>query len=246
MKKTILLLAALFFLAACQPKGNGNYNPNDARTFGLSGDVKTVMLSSALKSVDGEAVEEDDAWLGVDELALAFDEAGRVLKDAYGDPYEYDEAGNFVRGYNDKTTMTRDEKGRLTEYDNATLDYEDDFDYEDLNIEEVFRVGYTYDAQGRAAEVEMSGWEWMSTEHYVYEGKNVYPASYTFETFEEGYVEDGTVTYAYTEFDSKGNWIERTVTTNSRLYEEDLEEEAENSSRVIVERRAITYWSDAE
>lgn len=246
MKKTILSLGAILALVACQPKGSGNYNPNDARTFGLTGDVKTVMHSSALKSVDGEAVEDDDAWLGVDELALAFDEAGRVLKDAYGDPYEYDADGNFVRGYNDKTTMERDEKGRLAEYDNATLDYDDDLDYEDLNIEEVFHVRFSYDAQGRPAEIETGGWEWMSTEHYVFEGKNVYPASYTFETFEEGYVEDGTVTYTYTEFDSKGNWTERTVTTNTRLYEEDLEEEAENSSRVVVERRAITYWSDKE
>ena len=83
-------------------------------------------------------------------------------------------------------------------------------------------------------------------EHTTYDGKKVYPASATYETFEEGYVEDGTITYEYTKFDAKGNWTERTVTDASRLYEEGFEEDAENSTLVTREYRTIDYWSDKE
>ena len=245
MKKTILTLGAILALVACGQQENGNYNPSDALSFGMTGDVKTVRLSRELVSRDDES-DFDDPMLEVDELSLAFDETGRVLKDIYGDPYEYDADGKFVRGYSDKTTMARDDKGRLQEYDNATLDYEDDFDYEDLNIEEVFHYEFTYDAQGRVASSELGGWEWMTTYTYAYDGKKPYPASATYETFEEGYVEDGTITYEYTKFDAKGNWTERTVTDASRLYEEGFEEDAENSTLVTREYRTIDYWSDKE
>ena len=45
MKKiSILALSAAFLFAACAPK----YNPNDARTFGLAGDVKEVRFSEEM------------------------------------------------------------------------------------------------------------------------------------------------------------------------------------------------------
>lgn len=233
-------LSALLVLAACQP-GGGKYNPSDARTFWLTGDVKEVRLARVVVSDDAGATE-DRPWYSQDELEMSFDAAGRVTLDPFGDPYEYDADGVFVRGYNDKTVLERDAKGRLLEYNNATLD--EDSDYDELNIEEVFHVTFGYDGQGRAVTRELGGWEWMSTYTYVFDGNNAYPSSATYETFEEGFVEEGTQTFTYTSFDDRGNWTERTVHDVSRMYEEGFEDEVEITDITYTERCTYTYWSD--
>ena len=112
MKKiSILALAAVTLFAACTPK----YNPNDARTFGLTGDVKEVRFSEEMV----EASTEEAAtyfWAEQDKLEMTFDEKGRITLDSYGTVYKYDEAGVFVSDDVPEAVMSRDARGRIEVY----------------------------------------------------------------------------------------------------------------------------------
>ena len=88
MKKIFIVMAVLA-LAACQQE-NKDYNPTDARTFWLTGDVKEVRISRAILSTTSED-EIGDPWVDDDELQMTFDEKGRVTLDGNGNVYVYDE-----------------------------------------------------------------------------------------------------------------------------------------------------------
>ena len=84
----------------------------------------------------------------------------------------------------------------------------------------------------------------MTEYTYSYEGDNIYPSSCTFESSDEGWYSEGTITYEYFEFDKKGNWTERTLLTTTTVWNMEEEGEAEKSEFRLRERRIITYWSD--
>lgn len=237
MKKLLLIIPAALALAACQPK-DGN-RPSDARTFGLLGPVKEVYLTQTLVSTSGDAFDEDFAP-GEENLEFTFDADGRVTLDSYGGVFEYDASGNFVAGFYDETEMERDQKGRLVSYDNTSRNWDED--YEDLDFEHFFCYHFSYDALNRVATEEISGWEWMETLTYSYDGDKVYPSGATFESDSEGWTEEGEIKFEYTRFDDRGNWTERTKTITSRGYDFDDEENAETFSSVQTQVRRIIYW----
>lgn len=235
--KRIVLLLAVFALASCQFGKNG-YDPKDALSFGLVGDVKEVYVTKTVESTDTEDYMLQD---GLDEerLEMIFDEKGRLTLDTYGDPYVYDEEGNFVKGFTEKTVMLRDGKGRLEAYDNTTDDYETDFD-----VETYFGYEFSYDAQGRVVREVIHGWEWSDTYDYVYDGKKVYPASATFQAYDENWNEKGTIEFQYILEDAHGNWTERVQVIKFIGYEEDCEDEAKSYTTVYRQKRRIIYWSN--
>lgn len=239
---SLCALALVLAAAACAPK----YNPNDARTFGLKGDVKEVRLSEAFPANPEEGMTEDE-WFGTDTLELAFDERGRVTRDAYGNTYEYDEEGNFIGGQLPQTTLLRDSKGRIVSYDNTEFE---DYGSEAFDIAAFSVVRFSYDAKGRPQTADLGGWEWSNTYTYAYDGNKVYPASATFDGGSEGWNEQGEIRYTYTRFDAKGNWTERTVSRVTRGWEEPWEEDmvpqVDTTTVELKQARVITYWSDGK
>ena len=235
MMKKVLLLMAVLALASCQ-FGNKGYDPKDALSFGLVGDVKEVYVTRSIVSTDSEndAVEE-----GMDEerLEMTFTEKGRITLDTYGNPYVYDEEGKFVKGFTENTVLVRDNKGRLETYDNMTEDYDGDFD-----VETYFTYTFSYDDQDRVILEELGGWEWGETYYLVYSGKKTYPVSATFTGYNENWNEEGTIEYEYISFDDRGNWTERKQIIDYVGYEEDCEDEAENHTTVYLQKRRIIYW----
>jgi len=235
-----LALLAAVVLAGCNP--TGKFNPTDARTFGLVGDVMEVTQTMMLiDSQDGETVITED------QRVAAFDDAGRVTLDPYQNIYEYDEDGVFTDGGVPETVMVRDAKGRIETYDNTGYDeYEDD----DFDVMEYCSLQFTYDAKGRPAQIELGYWEGYQEQSFVYEGNQVYPSSSTIKGGSEGYNEESTETYEYTKFDEKGNWTECVVTLVSKTWEEPWEENVE--PEVVTETlktrriRNILYWSDVQ
>lgn len=245
MKKiAVFVLMAAFAFASCQNAEKTTTSP-DLRAFGMKGDVKMVLYSVLLLDTSSED-EQGDPWLEQDELLMSFDREGRVIRDENGNMYEYDDDGNFVAGLSDRTVMTRDDKGRIVHYDNTDVDWESD----DVDIYDYVDVVYTYDDKGRVATEENTGWEWMTTYTYHYDGDNIYPSSIDYESFIEAWIEKGTITYDYTEFDAKGNWTERIVTDKSEGYEEPWEEnqepEVEESYQKTRQNLEIIYWSDED
>ena len=112
MKKALLLsFAALSVLAACT---RAEKTSPDVRTFGMIGNVEEVIYSLTNLSVDQDT---EDPLLARDEVALRFDELGRVTLDDYGNYYEYDENGNYAGLYSDYIKVTRDASGRLKSFD---------------------------------------------------------------------------------------------------------------------------------
>ncbi len=244
MKKSLLIvMMAGFALAACQ-KG-GNTSP-DVRTFGFTGDVKEVFLST----MDPDLLEEDDVdpWLEEEMLEFSFDAQGRVTEDDYGNVFEYDADGNLDGS--EHRRITRDGKGRFLSYVNEVLDDEGEFYDEDADVLDSCDITYAYDAKGRRVSEEYSGWEWGATYTYEYEGDAFYPSRVSYESYSEGWNDDGTITYEYLEFDDKGNWTVRNAHRVSNTYEEpweeDMEPEIETEERTTREYHNITYWSDED
>lgn len=232
----LLSLAAVSVLAACTRTGKTS---PDARTYGLKGDVREVRCSvvSITNSLDEE---EGDPWMGDDELLLAFDEQGRVIRDNYGNVYEYDADGHYCGPYAQYTEVVRDASGRLKSF-NYTAIPEEKFD--DFDIMSYCDVTYDYDAKGRVVTETYYGWEWGMTTTYTYEGNNPWPATASQTGYDEGYNENNEITYAYLEFDAGGNWTKREVTNVSESYEEGAEDEKEIYTTVTQETRTLTYWS---
>lgn len=235
MKKySILTLVALLGLAACQSKP-----ASDVTTFGFQGDVKEVVLH-----VMDPDEEETGSVEGV--LEYTFDAQGRVTQDEYGHTYQYDADGLLTNARVPGTELLRDQQGRIISYDSTSFD--DWGGDEDFDIMDFFSVKYSYDAKGRPVTEEITGWEWEGTYTNTFEGNNVYPSTITYESSSEGWIEEGTITYFYTEFDAKGNWIERSVRTETKCWEEPWEEnmepEVETTVSELRQRRVITYWSE--
>ena len=245
MKKIYLLAAALVVLAGCQ--GGDKNTPVDVHTFGMKGDVKEVLRSVMVVS-GGE--ELDDPWLEVDEEYMAFDKEGRVLRDDNYSTYEYDDAGNFIMGLSRFSKVTRDAKGRIIKYSNDIFSEDGELLDEDADVFEYCEYEYEYDAQGRRLVEKYAGWEWGTTYKYEYEGNNIYPSHITFEGYNEGWIDKGTIDYEYLKFDAVGNWIERQVTLVYDSYEEpwedDMEPEIETETQVKNEFLTIKYWRDEE
>lgn len=236
MKKSYLLLAVLA-VAACQPRQDNN--PSDARSFGLLGDVKEVYLTQTTLSSTNEAYEVSDEP-GVERLEFTFDADGCITLDTFGDVYEYNETGEFLRGDSEYTELERDEQGRLVSYDNTNLEWDE---IDDFDIEHFFAYTFGYDDSHRVITEELSGWEWMETYEYTYDGDKVYPASATYNGDAEGWIEEGEIRFEYTAFDAMGNWTERTKTVTTKGYEFDDEENATTWTDVVKQVRRFTYWS---
>ncbi len=208
---------ALLALVSCRQAVNPDYNPSDASTFGLAGDVKEV--KSLLEyGADG------DEWM--DEMA--FDEKGRITLASYAFNFEYDENGQLIsdEGYE----LKRDDQGRIASYGNPS----DDEDY--------FSASFEYDDSGRTVKEKYSGWEWYADNTNVYKGNNLYPSEHNSVMGEGGEIEKDTVKYKYIKFDSRGNWIERKKTTTSIIYMADGETQTETSES--IEKRITSYWSE--
>lgn len=237
MKKSYLLLAVLA-VAACQPKQD--FKPSDALSFGLLGDVKEVYLTQTTLSSTNEAYEVSDEP-GVERLEFSFDVNGRVTLDTYGGVYEYNDAGEFVKGDSEYTELERDGLGRLVSYDNTNLDWDE---LEDFDIEHFFSYTFGYDDRHRVVTEELSGWEWMEVSQYTYDADKVFPAKATFESDMEGWTEEGEISYEYTAFDPRGNWTERIKTVNAKGYDFEDEENATTWTDVVKQVRRFTYWSE--
>ena len=241
MKRLFIALLSVLALAGCRGtgNGNGNYDPADARTFGLTGDVKEV-LSSVVTLPDAP---DEESWVGEEEPVLAFDEQGRVTLDGYGNVYEYNADGSYAGPYSDYVKVTRDASGRLASFDNTEIPEED---FDDFDVMSYCRVTYEYDAQGRVATETYSGWEWGTTTTYTYDGNKLWPAKATTNSYDEGYNENSVITYEYLDFDARGNWTKREATVVTESYEEGAEDEKETSTQVKQEIRSLSYWSGKE
>lgn len=238
MKRFFLLsLVAAAVLVSCDRTAK---MPSDVLTFGLKGDVKEVRYSLLAVS---NSLDEDqgDPWLEQDELLLSFDEQGRVTRDDYGNIYAYDADGSYDGPYAQYTEVVRDASGRLKSFDNTAVPEED---FDDFDLMSYCSVTYDYDAQGRVATETYSGWEWGTTTNYTYEGNNIWPSKATLSSYDEGLNESTEVTYKYLEFDAKGNWTLREVTTVTESYEEGFEDQKETYTSVTHEYHTISYWSD--
>lgn len=270
MKKTLLILSALMLaFVSCKNGNNGSennqtptpevqvseeqpaqeqpvaenskYNPTDARTFGVVGPVQEVRLYRALLSTTSTE-EQGDSWLVSDEVEMSFDEYGRVTKDGYdGCPYVYDENGNFIRGFSDKTELKRDDKGRIVSYVNTNIEGKD---YSEIDFDHYLAKSFEYDELNRVSKSEHSGWEWMYTETYTYFGGNVYPSSSVLESTAESLVIEGTTTYEYIKFDQYGNWTERKATTHTVTRDCGGAGEPETEDNKYLERRTFKFYSE--
>jgi len=218
---------------------DSKYNPADGRTFGVVGPVKEVRLSKALLSTTSTE-EQGDPWLESDALEMTFDECGRVTKDGLGGcVYVYDQEGNFIKGFSEKTLMSRDTEGRIVSYINTNVEGQE---YSDIDFEHYISKSFEYDDLGRVAKATYSGWEWMTDYTFEYFGGNVYPKVMKYSGPAESLEIEGTVTYEYDKFDQYGNWLERHVTWDEVIRDCGDEGQPEKSQDVYLERRTIIYY----
>ncbi len=233
-----LMIAVLALVASCRNGADNNeskavnYDATDARTMGLLGEVKEVKVAA----IFGFSENGDEVTDGY-QLQAVFDENGRVLLDRWGNKYEYDAEGNFVKGSSDIAKVTRDDKGRLVGYHNMPTYYTQAIDYYHY-----ISLELSYDEKGRVVSEEIGRWESGNTNTYIYEGDNIYPQRNSFIGGESITVTKGTSVYKYISFDKKGNWIEREVITEAVSTSEGDEENPDAYKLEYTEKREIVYW----
>lgn len=181
-----------------QQKSIVEYDVIDAQTFGLIGKVQSVSIQSFLTNeVNGNLTEGSI----VTESEMTFDQWGHVTKDEWGNEYGYDADGNYYRGNHTYTLLKRDKSGRIKEY----IDEEPNTDNQDNQ-----KIVFDYDKTGRLKTVTQGGWTGHWQEQRSYEGGNTFPSKIvTSADYEGGGESHIAITYRYSKFDEKKNWIER-------------------------------------
>lgn len=233
-----MALMALFALVGCKHTGksgdeaaNSKYNPTDARSFGLVGDVKEVRVSVFMDN----ASEGESPWVESGKLLMTFDDEGRVTLDPFGNVYVYDADGNFIKGVTVNCTMERDSLGRVVSYGKKESD----------NDREMYSMGFGYDADGRMTTLERAYWEVLYNDTLTYSADNVYPSQLVSDGAVESFVVYTVEDYVYNKFDDKGNWTEReckTVMKTASALDDD-DSNAEYERWTTTERRTISYYS---
>ena len=239
--KLLTMLMAALFPAFCAANGNPpapkavtkGYNSIDARSWGLSGKVKSV-TSTLFEAWPGESGlvrgnEKSDHPV----LMCTFDENGRVTLDQMDNIYVYDKKGNFVKGNSEFAKMTRDANGRVATYDCQ----EDEEDYTQ------WHSTFGYDAQGRLITLSTSYWEALSEDTLYYEGDKLWPVRMVREEQAEADFYKYEITYRYTKSDSQGNWTEREIHTKTfSRCEADDDDPGTIEYTYEIEVRALEYW----
>ena len=239
-----LVAMALFMLTACTGgtktansdtvnDNKSKYNPTDARTFGLVGNVKQVTYS-ACKLTD--LADGEDPWVGKDEPLMAFDRHGRVTLDPMGNTYEYNEEGKVVKGVRGKTLVRRDDQGRIILYESRDGD----------NDCEMRSINFRYDEQGRLLATDNAFWESIYTDSMVYEGDKVYPIKRFVEGQAEADEYKTVMEYTYSKFDEQGNWTECEIKENTENVIAGDESTREKWEYKVKHVRKITYYTEEE
>ena len=228
----MLLMMVMMALASCQETALGSV---DTRTFGLYGNVEKVSITPFFATPGDNGLVQGERMDG-SESEMSFDRQGRVLLDLYGNVYEYDDEGNFVKGAEDYQKMKRDEQGRIVLYD-SMRDDEDDA---------CFKMEFSYDEKGRVSKVDFALWEGAYTDMLIYKGDNVYPEKIINNGSEQGENIQMTTEYRYLEFDDKGNWLKRevhvTTVTTEEAVDEDSTPEPITEEIYTIEVREIKYY----
>ena len=232
-------LAVLFMLAASMGVSHSeasNYDETDVVSMGLKGPVAEVLvttydatISTEGRYVQGDIQEDSDG-------RISFTPQGQVTFDFFGNEYNYDDSGAFVRGIEEYTRMTRDGQGRVHIYENKKDDEDDN----------CYKHTFNYDSSGRLVSIEMLFWESTTTFTYTYDGQNIYPSTMRMEEHNEGDIYLCTSDYRYTKFDDHGSWTEHEVHTVNVETSEPLDEndvpESITSDSYSIESRDIKYY----
>ena len=209
------------------------YNPTDAESFGLNGNVQEVI--SQIYSTYDENGELKENFLEKT-VEMRFNAWGKVTKDEWGNEYGYDADGNYYRGNHTYTTVKRDKAGRLIQY----VDVEPNMDNQDNNT-----ISFSYDKAGRLTVVTQQGWTGNSEEKREYDKGNSYPSrALIAESYEGGGTSNIVQEYRYSSFDEFGNWIVRVVVCSETITEMDEEgmDSTNVKSEIRIEKRSIVYY----
>lgn len=212
------------------------YDITDALSMGFNGHVKHVS-AQLFATYESNGELKDGSREG--EYEISFDVNGHITNDEWGNEYGYDAEGKYYRGNHTYTTVKRDKEGRLIEYKDVEpkKDNEDDF-----------VQSFRYDKNGRAVQIEYSGFvsSWKELRHY--KSGNLYPEKIEKQLFCEGDSPEGvTISYRYTSFDSQNNWTERLCMVSSKeIVEEPVDsfipEQPKINEKIQVEKRTISYF----
>lgn len=259
MKTRYLIISSLVMLVACKqskPSAVANdtdtmktdtvkaeeqkekvveYDVIDAQTFGLMGKVQSVFTQSFTTNDDNGNLTEGPM---VTESEMTFDQWGHVTKDEWGNEYGYDADGNYYRGNHTYTLLKRDKSGLIKEY----IDEEPNTDNQDNQ-----KLVFDYDKTGRLKTVMQGGWTGHWQEQRFYEGGNIYPSKIvTSADYEGGGESQITITYRYSRFDEKKNWIERICVISAIETEDEIDtipgERTQINEQIRIEKRSISYY----
>lgn len=201
---------------------------HDQNAFGLKGNVRHVTIEDWKATISGDMYFVTDN-IDNTKRELAFNSAGLLVKDNYGNSYKYNRKGEFVRGNHDYTALTRNSSGQITEYIDEVTNTDDEGNS---------RFTFTYDQKGRISKVQYSSWGEGFTETHIY-GEDGLEITETTDDYLEGGGGGNTIKhFEYKKFDNKGNWIERIVRITVT---EEYDDETTTSENVYTEKREITY-----
>lgn len=184
-----------------------------------------------------------EAELKEENYTLTFTEKG-LLESNRLFKFTYNEKDNLIKGENlsnkeMKIVVDRDKQGRIITITSKDKKY-------GMESDQAYKINYTWNKQGEVTKEAFSGWEWKNFNTYTYnkEGLRTMVRTKDNPSYEEEI--NGKITYQYTAFDNKGNWIARNVKTVMTTSTLDMEtDQLTNSSTqtiYTIEKRQITYY----
>lgn len=209
------------------------YNPTDAESFGLKGNVQEV--TSYLYTTYDENGELKESSLKK-EKEVRFNALGHITKDEWGNEYGYDANGNYYRGNHTYTEIKRDKAGRLTQY----VDVEPNMDNQNNST-----ISFNYDKMGRLTVISQHEWTGNSEEKREYDKSNSYPSRVSIvESYEGGGTSEIVQEYRYTDFDEQGNWMARIIVYSETITEMNYEgaDSTIVKNEILIEKRSIAYY----
>ena len=201
---------------------------HDQNAFGLKGNVRYVITEDWKATIYGDMYFVTD-HIDNTKRELAFNSAGLLVLDQYGNSYRYNKKGEFVRGNHDYTTLIRNSNGQIINYIDEVANTDD---------ENNSRFTFTYDPKGRISKVEFSSWGEGFTKNHIYGADGLEITETTDDYLEGGGGGCIIKNFEYKKIDDKGNWTERIVRATIT---EEYDDEKTTSENVYTEKREITY-----
>ena len=231
MKKlsiTLVLLISFSFITSALDIKAEQTKQNISASKKVSTAVKTYDLIGNIKSCKVKTIGEDYSFISTD---VEFDQKGLLVRNQ-NSYYLYNQDGSFKKGYlknqaNFIVFININGLGQITKISVKNKEM--------IHSEEAYENNYKYDKNGFLS--EFNGL--FGSTSYTRNAKGLITSAKSTMDYGDS-LEKSILTYTYTSFDSKGNWVKRNIKSEN-IIEKDGDVKPSSITNIKEERTIIYY-----